>query len=290
MIEGQETKSMSSLSSFDQMLTYASSKIAQMSEEFERHHDKLPQSELKTMTDQLKKTHKTLTQAMQGKEVPEYDQSLLKSIISFINKIKKNTTAPEEVGARRSQKVIFLDALTDFQSLLKDLQKKKKSGSSSLASKVKKQPVVKIGGIKRKAAAPAGKELDKHLTLAESKLANLKVAVSESSGDINQAQFKEVTSALQEANDVLKQNTTSKVLSGQYRPDYNRKTMRKILDEINFLHKNIDLQVRAGAAQMQSNLFWSTLKEFHNLLQTLEELKKTRGKTVARVETDLMSR
>jgi len=276
------------MNSLDQMLTFAGSKIAYMSEEFEKHHDKLPYADFKTVATELKKTKQNLAHVLNSNDFPKFDHKLLSSILSYINKIKKSAPKELEKGKRRSPQIMFLDELSDFQGVLKIL--KKKSASSTLNSKTKGRAVVKIQGIKSKGSVHSDKDIDQHLNITESKLDALKKSVSKGDAKVNQAHYKELTTILKKANiSLVKAKALRKSLSGQYQPDYNKKVMRKILLEINFFQNFIDHQVRAGTAHTQVNLFWHTLKEFQTLLQDLESLKKSRGKAVSAVLTDMSS-
>src|ERR1700722_12657912 len=125
---------MPNVSAFDQMLAFAGSKIAHMSEELKKHSSvPLSQTEYKAMATELKKNQKSLSQMLKSQKAPELDQQLLAGIMSYINQIKKSTTIPQNNGGRRSQQTIFWDTLTDFQELLKNLRHLKKE--SSLSSK-----------------------------------------------------------------------------------------------------------------------------------------------------------
>jgi hypothetical protein len=271
------------MSSLDQMLSTAGNKIAHMSDEFKKRHEKMPFEDFKTMTKELKKTKQNLSMVIGRGEVPKFDNKLLSSIMSYINKIKKTAPLEIKIGIRRTPEAIFLDELGELQSVLKTLKSSNKAGSKLIGSSV-----VKIKGIKSKGSTHADKDLNKHLSLTESKLNALKKTASRKKTPIDPAQFKEVTTILKKANlSLVKTKAMRQSLSGQYKPDYDKSVMRKILKEINFFQDLIDEEVRVGTAHMQVNLFWFTLKEFHTLLQDLESLKKIRGKTVASVQTDM---
>lgn len=288
------------MTSLDQMLSYAGGKIAHMSDEFLKHKDKLPFEDIKTMTKELKKTKQNLSQVLGRDDIPKFDKKLISSILSYIDKIKK--TAPQEqaadkrnktkkstpqeaaAGKRRSQKVIFLDELVELQGVLKILRSKSKSPSTS---SIKRKSIIKIEGFKSKGGGSANQDLGKHLSLTETKLNALKKSTAKKS-KVNQTQFKEVITVLKKTNlSLVKAKAMHKSLSGQYNPEYDKKVIRKIFQEIEFFQDLMDDTIRTGTAQMQANLFWFTLKEFHHLLQDLESLKKIRGKQVASVQTDM---
>jgi hypothetical protein len=272
------------MTSLDQMLSSTGSKIAQMSEEFEKHREKLP-FDFKTMAKELKKTKQNLSQVLGREKVLLFDDRLLSSILSYIEDIKKTTPKDEKVRVRRSQKVIFLDELIELQGVLTILQSKKKKEPPA---QIKTKSVIKIKGIKSKGSAVPDQDLDKHLSLAESKLNALKKSMSKSGVKINPTQYKELTTILKKTNvSLVKVKALQKSLSGKYKPDYDKKIIQKIFQEINFFEDLIDDEVRVGTAQKQVNLFWDSLKEFQTLLQDLESLKKTRGKAVASVQTDM---
>jgi hypothetical protein len=279
---------MTGLSKFDQMLTYTSSKIAHLTGEFEKHHDKMPGSQFKTMTSELRKAKKKLSHALEDAAVPEFDNKLLTTLISYIDHIKKETEGVPFRATRQEEKMIFLDVLADFHGLLKDLDKK-----TNEKIKYKAQPVVKIKSIVQKGRRKGSEtsDLNNHLSLTETRLGHLHKLIKKSSLEpIGVGQYKELITVLKKANVALvKARAMHEQFSGQYQPDYNRKTMRKIFNEINFLQNNASAQMMAGTAQSQINLFWQTLKEFQSLLQDLEEMKKTRGKTVAHIEKELFS-
>jgi hypothetical protein len=280
---------MPSLSSFEQMLSYTGSKIAHMSEEFEKHHDKLSSTELKTMTAELKKSKKILSESFKDGIHPEFDSKLLFGIMSYINKIKKSTTSARAETTRKTQKMNFLEALADFQALLKTLKKQKKSSSENIYKKTGKKTVVKIQGIKGKSLSQV-KELNNHLSLAESKLFELRKSCQIDQNFLTDAQSKDITSLLKKTNLYLaKTRELQKSFSGKAKPEYNKATLRKLLDHIQFLQNSLESEIQAGTAMVQTNLFWHTLREFQTLAQELEKLKKTRGKAVADVQTDLLS-
>ena len=264
-----------------------------MSEEFAKHHDKLSSSELKTMTTELKKSKKSLSDLFTKDIYPEFDTKLLSSIMTYINKIKRSTTISKVETGRKTQQVNFLEALTDFQSLLKTLKKQKKEHLESPQKKVKKRSVVKIQGIKQGIKGKSVsqiKELDRHLHLTESKLRNLKKGYQKGQNVLNNDQYKDITSLLKKANVYLtKTKALQSSLSGKAKPEFNTLTIHNLLSHINFLQNSIESEIQAGAALTQANLFWYTLREFQTLVQELENLKKSRGKIVAKVETDLLS-
>jgi hypothetical protein len=273
------------MDSLDQMLSYAGSKIADMSEEFEKHQDALPREDFKTMAKELRKTKERLVQVLKSNDFPKYDHKLLSTILLYINKIKKNK--PKEIEIKnRSHKVVFLDELNELQGILKIIKKKQSPASSKIKSRV----VVKIERIKSKGSAISDKDIDQHLNITKSKLNLLKKNFSKGEEKVKTSHYKELNIILKKANiSLVKAQAIHKSLKGQYKPNYDRKVMRKILDEIYFFQNHIEEQVRLGTAQAQVNLFWHTLKEFKALLQDLEGLKKTRGKTVASVLTDMSS-
>jgi hypothetical protein len=278
---------MTGLTKFDQMLTYASSKIAHLTGEFEKHYDKMPDSQFKTMTSALKKAKKDLSHALKGTTVPEFDSKLLESLISYIDDIKKGTKETSTRGVRRTQKAIFFDVLGDFYELLKDLDKK-----TEAKIKYKARPVVKIESIVQKGARKGAvtSDLNKHLTHTEIILGELYQNVKKSPSEVITVD-KELTIALKKANVALvKVKAMHEQFYGQYKPDYDRRIIRKIFNEINFLQNNLNAQMMAGTAQSQINFFWHALKEFQSLLQELEAMKKKRGGAVAAIEKDLFTR
>lgn len=277
------------MTSLDQMLSYAGSKIAQMSKEFEKHRDSLIVEDFKTMTKELKKTKKNLSSVLGSQDIPQFDQSLLSSLLSYISKIKKSAPKEPNPGTRRSQRMIFLDELVELQGVLKILQTRSKEGPAS-SDQIKTKSIIKIQGIKSKGAKVPDPDLNKHLSLTEVKLDALKKSVSKNGARIKPTQYRELNTILKKANlSLVKAKAMHKSLSGQYKPDYDKKVMKKIMQEILFIQDVLDDEVRSGTAQMQANLFWFALREFQTLIQDLESLKKTRGKAVANVQTDLAS-
>lgn len=264
----------------DQMLSSTSSKIAHMSDAFEKHHDKLPFEDFKTMTKELKKTKQNLSKVLGKGSVPHFNHHLLSSILSYINKIKKATPLDERPRLRRSQKVIFLDELIELQGILKILES---NNGNEPAAQMQNKTVVKIKG-----SAISDQDLSKHLNLAECKLGALKKLMSKKGVKINSTQYKELTTILKKTNvSLVKAKAMQKSLNNKYKLGYDKKFIQKIFQEINFFQNFMDDEVRAGTAQKQANLFWDSLKEFQTLLQDLEFLKKIRGKAVASVQTDL---
>jgi hypothetical protein len=282
---------MPNVSAFDQKLAFAGSKIAHMSEELKKHSSlPLSQTEYKAMTAELKKNQKSLSQMLQSQKAPELDRQLLAGIMSYINQIKKSTNIPQKInGTRRSQQTIFWDALTDFQELLKNLRNMKKQESLTYPSKTKSKAVVKIQGIQKKEVLPVDKDLNDHLTITESKLDNFKNSITKNAKGINLTLYKDLTATLKKANlSIVKAKALKQSLQGQYKPNYNHKIVDTALQDIqNILESGIENQVKAGIAQAQANLFWTALREFQTLLQDLESLKKTRGKVVSQVLTDM---
>ena len=76
------------------------------------------------MTAELKKSKKSLADTLKGQHPPEFDAKLyLTSILSYITKIKRSTHHSTLETTRKTQKMNFLEALSDFQLLLKAIKK-----------------------------------------------------------------------------------------------------------------------------------------------------------------------
>ncbi len=278
---------MPSLSSFEQMLSYTGRKIAHMSEEFAKHHDKLSSSELKTMTSELKKSKKVLAESYKDQTQPEFDNKLLTSILAYISKIKRSTATVETT--RKTQKMNFLEALTDFQTLLKSLKKEKKVSQNNAVKKASKKNVVKIQGIKARSLSQI-KELNNQLSLTESKFIEFNNKNKLNHNYFTQEQYKDITSLLKKTNLYLaKTKALQKSINGKVKLEYNKLALCNILNYIQFFHDILESENQGGRALTQINMFWLAAREFQTLAQELENLKKVRGKAVASVQTDLLS-
>lgn len=260
-----------------------------MSEEFAKHHEKLSSAELKTMTTELKKSKKKLVDSLKGSAPNEYDENLVSSILAYINNIKKSTQHTTIETTRKTQKMNFLEALSDFQTLLKTLKKHAKITPKLPQTKLRKKSVVKIQSVKGKTLSHS-KELDRQLSLTQSKLHDFKSVLQSGQLNNDDIYFQDVTDLLKKTNMYLtKAKAMQNSLRGKARLDYNASTFKNLSKHIRELQALQHSEFQTGTALTKANLFWYTLREFNTLITELEKLKKIRGKVVAHVETDLLS-
>jgi hypothetical protein len=72
-------------------------------------------------------------------------------------------------------------------------------------------------------------------------------------------------------------------IKGKLKPDLSSKSMKRILQAINFLQNDPSAQTKVAA--LETSLFYETLRDFQKLLETLQV---KRGKRVEKVDLDVL--
>lgn len=219
---------------------------------------------------------KLLLSAFQNEVTPAIKKAVVKSIMRSIETLKESVVLAE-IGAKPQTK----KNIKQFFKISDEIRK-------AFDNVLKKPParhvedeagVVKIKGVRK--SVPT--DLNKHLQKAGKCLTALKKK-NDSLESISELDFKQLTPVLQSTTVVLA-NAVHK-LEGKHLPNYNRKTIEKILAQVDSIKLSLKARIEADAQRMQVNLFWNTLNEFQTLLQNLEKLKETRGKKVAPVDKE----
>ena len=157
----------------------------------------------------------------------------------------------------------------------------------------KKLQPVKIEGIK--GTIRLDKDLNKHLSLAEKELANLKTTFEKSKEmkrPLMERHKKKIITDLKKADEALKKTdillvkgmALHKTLAKEPFPPKTELIITKIQKEITFLQNKTSLQILTGVQQVQAHSFRSTLDEFKARLSALKKLR--RGIRVEAVEHD----
>jgi hypothetical protein len=311
---------MSEFSNLDRRLLSTYHYVETFSKEMTKHPEKVPSKQFNALTSELDSSTHDLLKALKGAVVPAFNETIIKSLLTDINSIKKNSITTKLKGLHQSHKEIFVSKLNTFQELLKKLRKLKKQGKDEQPSSLKKRPVVKMVGIKKTIQSiPKGKEIDKQLAVANAKLTKFSKETKNHVKPSLRA-CREVTTCLKKTNAILeKAQSFYKNFSGTQLPDYSLRTVRKLLSDVSklkgeeewgepeigldedvemplinkgenkalqasLLANNPSMQIMVGTAKKQLDLFWDILQEFQDLLQELERLKETRGKKTSLVE------
>jgi hypothetical protein len=256
---------------------------------------KASQKEIREMTTLVNKANNYLANIRKEK-IPTFDQKYIQHILSDIEKIK--SAGPQAAKTHPRQKLN--DALSKLSVHLNSLQSEK-GGKRLLAEKIKGE--VKIEGIR--GDLPQDKDLNKHLSLAEKELANLKMSFVkgkalgknklamrpslEKHKKKIEADLKKTNAVLRRAEIVLmKGMVMHKTLA---KPTFHPQTqsmINRIQKDIvaiqNNMQNRISIQILTGTLQVQAHSFRQTLDEFKSRLQALKKLR--RGKKVEPVENE----